>query len=70
MKKYRGICNTIPYVMMYETLKMSKSYENLEDIKKQTQSLFKTKPIRVDKVLSELKAIEKLNTYRSLREGK
>jgi len=70
MKKYRGICNTIPYVMLYESLKMSKSYETLEDIKKQTQSLFKAKPIRIEKVLSEILAVSKLSQYKSLREGK
>jgi hypothetical protein len=70
MKKYRGICNTIPYVMLYESLKMSKSYETLEDIKKQTQSLFKAKPIRIEKVLSEILAVSKLRQYKSLREGK
>ena len=70
MKKYRGMCNTLPFLMLYETLKASKSYETLEDIKKQTQSLFKTKPIRIEKILSEAKALNKLSQYRSLREGK
>ena len=70
MKKYNGMCNSLPFLMLYETLKASKSYETLEDIKKQTQSLFKTRPIRIEKILSEAKALNKLNQYRSLREGK
>lgn len=42
MKKYRGMCSTFSYAMLYlQTKEMGRVFEDMEDAKKATSSLFK-----------------------------
>lgn len=52
MKKFRGICTAISYKMMYQNFGMAKVYDDLEDAKRQSSSLFRIKK-RFSKVVSE-----------------
>ena len=67
MKKFKGMCNVIPYSMMYQYLGQSKAYETMEDAKKASSSIFKVGK-RFSKVLGEWRTINKLYKYSQLNE--
>lgn len=67
MKKFKGICNIIPYTMMYQTLGQKDVYEDLEDARKKSGSLFKYRK-SVTKVIGEQIAENKMSDYYFLRE--
>jgi len=67
MKKFKGICNVVPYGMMYQALKQKDVYDDLEDARKKAGSLFKYKK-RFSKVIGEMVADKKLMDYYFLRE--
>jgi len=62
MRSFTGVCQVIPYSMMYQNLGQLKVYETLEDAKRQNNSLFKVS-IRASKAFSEWKTEEKLLKY-------
>jgi hypothetical protein len=63
MRASKGICQGVSYRMMYKTLGQSGVYEDLEDIRKQSSSLFKMKRVRFSKLLGESNAENKLINY-------
>lgn len=67
MKSFRGMCNVIPYAMMYQYLGQSKAYESMEDAKKANSSIFKIGP-RFSKLVGEWKVEQKLGKYSHLNE--
>lgn len=67
MKKFKGICNIIPYTMMYQSLGQKDVYEDLEDARKKSGSLFKYRK-SVTKVIGEQIAENKMSDYYFLRE--
>ena len=68
MKDFRGLCNAVPYAMMYQYLGQSKAYESMEDAKKANSSIFKIGP-RFTKLIGEWKVDQKLLKYIKLNEG-
>jgi hypothetical protein len=70
MKKFKGMCNAIPYAMMYQYLGQSKAYETMEDAKKANSSIFKISPKRFSKVIGEWVVEHKLDKYSHLSEDK
>jgi len=67
MKEFKGMCNVVPYAMMYQYLGQSKAYETMEDAKKASSSIFKVGK-RFSKVLGEWRVINKLYKYSQLNE--
>ena len=67
MKKFKGICNVIPYTMMYQSLGLKDVYEDLEDARKKSGSLFKYKK-SITKIIGEQIAENKMSDYYFLRE--
>jgi hypothetical protein len=63
MRASKGICQGISYRMMYKTLGQSGVYEDLEDIRQQSSSLFKMKRVRFSKLLGESNAENRLINY-------
>lgn len=68
MSKFKGMCNVIPYAMMYQYLGQSKAYESMEDAKKQNSSIFKVSQ-RFSRVIGEWRVANKLYKYSQLNEG-
>lgn len=68
MQSFRGLCNAVPYAMMYQYLGQSKAYESMEDAKKANSSIFKIGP-RFTKLIGEWKVERKLNKFSQLNEG-
>lgn len=69
MQSFRGLCNAVPYAMMYQYLGQSKAYESMEDAKKANSSIFKIGP-RFSKLIGEWKVDQKMHKYSQLNEGK
>ena len=67
MTKFKGMCNSIPYAMMYQYLGQTKAYETMEDAKKASSSIFKVGK-RFSKVLGEWRTTNKLYKYSQLNE--
>lgn len=68
MESFRGMCNAVPYAMMYQQFGQSKAYETMEDAKKANSSIFKISK-RFSRIVGERKAELLLNKYSQLSEG-
>jgi len=68
MTDLRGMCNVVPYSMIYQQLGQASAYKDMEDAKKASSSIFKVSQ-RLSKVLGEWRAINKLDQYSQLNEG-
>ena len=68
MQNLRGMCNSVPYAMMYQTLGQSKAYESMEDARKQNSSVFKLSK-RFSKIVGESKVDLLMDKYSQLSEG-
>ena len=62
MIKFRGMCSTIPYTMLYHTIDQAKIFEDLEDVRRSSASLFKVKK-PMNKFLGEGMAQSKLDEF-------
>ena len=62
MSEFRGMCNTLPYTMIYQSLDQAKVFEDLEDLRRSSTSLFRTK-IPMKKVIGESLAQQKLEEF-------
>ena len=62
MIKFRGMCSTMPYSMLYQTLDQAKVFDDLEDVRRSSASLFKTK-IPFKKIIGESLAQDKLDEF-------
>lgn len=62
MQKFRGICNSIPYQMMYRTLGQEQVYDSIEQTRMKNSSLFKAGP-KLSKLVGESKAFRKRDNY-------
>jgi hypothetical protein len=62
MSEFKGMCQTIPYTMVYHSLDQARVFEDLEDVRRSTTSLFKSK-IAVNKVFGESIAQKKLEEF-------
>jgi len=62
MTKFRGICASIPYQMMYRTLGQDQVYDSIEQARAKNVSLFKTGP-KMSKLLGENIAERKTGRY-------
>jgi hypothetical protein len=63
MQKFRGMCNSIPYQMMYKTLGgQDQVYDSIEQARMKNSSLFKTGP-RMSHILGESIAERKKGFY-------
>lgn len=62
MKEFQGMCQSIPYTMLYHTLEQAKVFEDLEDVRRTSASLFKAK-IPFKKVIGESIAKQKLDEF-------
>jgi hypothetical protein len=43
MKQFKGMCSIIPYTMLYQTLGQARVFEDMEDLRRSSGALFKTK---------------------------
>jgi len=68
MKEFRGMCNAVPYAMMYKYLGQEKAYETMEDAKKANSSIFKISK-KFSRIIGECKAEALLYKYSQLSEG-
>jgi hypothetical protein len=62
MQKFRGICNSIPYQMMYRSLGHDQVYESIEETRVKNSSLFKVGP-SFRKLVGESLALRKRDHY-------
>lgn len=62
MIKFRGMCSTMPYGMLYQTLDQAKVFDDLEDVRRSSASLFRTK-IPFKKIVGESLAQHKLDEF-------
>ena len=62
MLKFRGMCSTMPYSMLYQTLDQAKVFDDLEDVRRSSASLFKTKK-QFKKIIGESLADKKLEEF-------
>ena len=62
MKEFKGMCQYIPYTMLYHTLDQARVFEDLEDVRRSSTSLFKGK-IPFKKLIGESIAKEKLDEF-------
>jgi len=67
MERFNGMCNSVPYAMMYKHLGQEKAYETMEDARKANSSIFKIKK-SFSRVVGECKAELKLDKYSMLSE--
>jgi hypothetical protein len=68
MQKFKGICSMIPYSMLYQTLGQKQVYDDLEDARQKSGTIFKKKKVRLKGLVSEQFAQIKLSAYQTLRE--
>ena len=62
MKEFRGMCQMLPYTMIYQSLDQAKVFEDLEDVRRSSTSLFRSK-IPMKKVFAESMAQKKLEEF-------
>jgi len=62
MSEFRGMCHTLPYMMIYQSLDQAKVFEDLEDVRRSSSSLFKKK-LPMKKVFGEALAQQKLEEF-------
>jgi hypothetical protein len=62
MSQFQGMCQVVPYTMLYHTLDQARIFEDLEDVRRSTTSLFKSK-IAVNKLFGESLASNRLTEY-------
>ncbi len=62
MIKFRGMCSTMPYGMLYQTLDQAKVFDDLEDVRRSSASLFRTRR-PFNKILGESLAQQKLDEF-------
>ena len=63
LRATKGMCQTMSYRMMYNTLKADNVYTDLEDLRRQNSSIFKVGRKRFSKILGESMADIKLLNY-------
>lgn len=62
MIKFRGMCSTMPYTMLYQTMNQAKIFDDLEDVRRSSASLFKSRrPFK--KIVAEGMAEQKLEEF-------
>ena len=62
MSEFKGMCNVLPYTMVYQTLNQAKVFEDLEEVRRTSASIFKAR-IPMKKVLGESMAQQKLEEF-------
>jgi hypothetical protein len=62
MKQFRGMCSIVPYSMLYQTLGQARVFEDMEDVRRSSGSLFKSSK-NLKKVIGESMAQQKLEEF-------
>ena len=53
MKELKGLCSMMPYTMLYQTFSQAKVYEDIEDAKRTSSSIFKVRREKLTKLVGE-----------------
>jgi hypothetical protein len=62
MEDFRGMCSTLPYSMLYQSLDQAKVFDDLEDVRRSSASLFRTRR-PFSKIIGEGLAQQKLEEF-------
>lgn len=66
MRPYKGMCSMLPYQMIYQSVGQSRVYEDLEDLRKSSSSMFKVRKT-FTKTISEGIVDNKMNDFKTLK---